>query len=134
MEAIARSVPDECLEARYLVKPVRPDLLATFFRDALSPARRVNIALCSWTHRYGLHEAETDVLRRSALGQERAEIALVRGTTLQTIQKQITGLLSVPVTHRYTQLSRTSFVTSCSRSARRVPGSEYCERLSGRPG
>jgi DNA-binding CsgD family transcriptional regulator len=44
-------------------------------------------------HACGLTNAESDLLRRSALGESRSEIADARGTSEHTIKTQIARLL-----------------------------------------
>ena len=84
------------LGARYLVKPAGFDAIRGFFRDAVSVvsfSSRVELAARQWRTMYRLSEAESDVLRRSAMGQDRRAVALGRGTSELTVKRQVANLL-----------------------------------------
>jgi DNA-binding CsgD family transcriptional regulator len=53
----------------------------------------VSLVLQDWTGRYGLSEAEADLLGRTALGESRRTIAEARDTSPETVKKQIAHLI-----------------------------------------
>jgi len=81
------------LRAHYVIKPVVTGRIEQFLRDATSLDAAVSLVLQEWTTRYGLSEAEADLLGRTALGESRRTIAAARDTSPETIKKQIANLL-----------------------------------------
>jgi len=79
------------LRARYLVKPCGLDTLLSYVGEVLD-ARNANVS--QWTKRYGLTEAETELLALAMRGNAREEIAVERGTSPSTTKNQIRSLLS----------------------------------------
>jgi DNA-binding NarL/FixJ family response regulator len=84
-EAINRACE---LGASFAVKPVTSSLLQAFLQSAASLPERLASAAHGWRARYGLSEAECDVLVRLALGETREEIATSRGSSALTVKKQ----------------------------------------------
>jgi DNA-binding response OmpR family regulator len=72
------------LDAKYIVKPVEADRLAVFLEDAISLARRLEIAARS-RHLSG---TLAEIVTRSALGETRETIAEARGTSVKTVENQ----------------------------------------------
>ena len=81
------------LRGLYTCKPASAARLAQFLDDAASSSMRLERALAAWTARYGLLPSHVDVLRRAALGKTRKAIAAARGTSEETIKKQVHVLL-----------------------------------------
>jgi DNA-binding NarL/FixJ family response regulator len=81
------------VRAQYLPKPLDVERVARFLKEASVPAARVLELVGRWAIRYRLSEAETDVLRRAALGEDRKMIAASRSSSEQTIKKHVTNLL-----------------------------------------
>jgi DNA-binding NarL/FixJ family response regulator len=75
------------LQASFAVKPVSTALIETFIRAATSLRDRLATVADAWRERYGLTEAERDVLHRSALGESRLEIAAARSSSILTVKK-----------------------------------------------
>jgi DNA-binding CsgD family transcriptional regulator len=67
--------------------------MAKFLKDAASLETRLSPALRLWAARYGLSEAERDLLRRAALGESKSAIATSRGVSRETIKTQVGTLL-----------------------------------------
>jgi DNA-binding CsgD family transcriptional regulator len=80
-----------------MAKPADGARLERFFANAVAGRRsletRVGRVVMDRTNALGLSETEADVLRRSALGQSRGEIAASRGTSEHTIRTQIGRIL-----------------------------------------
>jgi DNA-binding NarL/FixJ family response regulator len=81
------------LRAHYCIKPVVTDRIEQFLKDAVSLGARLAPALRQWAARYALSEAETDLLRRTALGESKSAIAAARGVSRETIKTQVATLL-----------------------------------------
>ncbi len=81
------------LGARCAIKPVNRERVSRFLADATSIERRLDAAVLAYRRRYAFTEAETDVLRRTALGEQRISIAMSRGTSIETVNKQVTSIL-----------------------------------------
>ena len=81
------------LRAHYCIKPVVTERIEQFLRNAVSLDARVAPALQEWAARYGLSEAETDLLGRTALGESKAAIVAARRTSKETIKTQVATLL-----------------------------------------
>jgi DNA-binding NarL/FixJ family response regulator len=83
--------------AGYLVKPIpgaRIELFATRAASASRPVfEYVHGAVRAWCIQHGLSEAEADILRRAALGEDRESIAVARQASPATVQKQVSSLL-----------------------------------------
>jgi DNA-binding NarL/FixJ family response regulator len=80
------------LRAHYVIKPVVTGRIEQFLRDAMRD-NSISLVLQAWRIRYGLSEAEADLLGRTALGESRRAIAAARDTSAETIKKQIAHLL-----------------------------------------
>ncbi|HEY2517130.1 MAG TPA: hypothetical protein VGI39_39930 [Polyangiaceae bacterium] len=81
------------LGASYVVVPLVSSRIERFLNEATSfPARLERLAL-AWERRYGLSNAERDVLVRAALGENRDAIANARGCSLLTVKKHGANLL-----------------------------------------
>ncbi len=87
------------LRAEYVIKPIKPQRIRRFARDALGRVerppldRRIQHVVDVWDLTFLLSDAESDILRRAASGDDRATIASARGVSEETIHKQVTGLL-----------------------------------------
>jgi DNA-binding NarL/FixJ family response regulator len=81
------------LHAEYVVKPVATERIERFSREAAAFSSRLASTVESWMARYGLSEAEGDVLARAAAGQSRKEIAGARGSSELTIKKHAGTIL-----------------------------------------
>lgn len=86
------------LNAHFLRKPASIARLTRFLHAHRTPLgaleRRVDALVDEWAARYGLSEAEADVLLRAVRGESRMEIAEARSTSPETLKKQIASLLS----------------------------------------
>jgi DNA-binding NarL/FixJ family response regulator len=83
------------LGAHYVIKPIGREHIQRFFeKDHATPpfGTRVNSVSQSWRARYGLSHAETDILRRGMMGQERQDMASDRGTSELTIKRQMADM------------------------------------------
>lgn len=81
------------LGASYVVVPIVSSRIERFLNEATSfPARLERLAL-AWERRYGLSNAERDVLVRAALGENRDAIANARGCSSLTVKKHGANLL-----------------------------------------
>jgi DNA-binding NarL/FixJ family response regulator len=92
IEAEAINVAHD-LDGEYVVKPVAAERIDRFSREALSHSSRLGRAARVWVTRYGLSEAEENVLLRAAAGESRAQIASARGSSELTIKKHVANLL-----------------------------------------
>ncbi len=83
------------LGAQYLLKPVDVALIDRFLSAASAAPFQVRVerAVQAWVVRYGVSEAEADVLRRAVLGDDRRTVAAARGSSEQTINKHVANLL-----------------------------------------
>lgn len=81
------------LRAYYVVKPVVTERIEAFLRDATSLESGISLAARQWAARYGLSEAQTDLLRRTAMGETKSQIAAARGTSRETVKTQVAALL-----------------------------------------
>ena len=87
------------LRADYVIKPWKAQRIRRFASDALarlerSPLdRRIQHVVDVWDRTFLLSDAESDILRRAALGEERSVIASSRKVSEETIHKQVTSLL-----------------------------------------
>jgi DNA-binding NarL/FixJ family response regulator len=81
------------LRADYVIKPVVTKRIEHFLEDAISLDFRLASALRAWATRYGLSEAEKDLLGRTALGESKSAIAGARATSKETIKTQVATLL-----------------------------------------
>jgi DNA-binding NarL/FixJ family response regulator len=104
------------LGAKYLVKPVEDTYVESFLYQTAHEAERVSRvpnALADWTARFGLSEAESDILRLSAEGHDRDTIARARGCSELTVKKHISNLLQKTgdssVRHTVKRLLRETF-------------------------
>jgi DNA-binding NarL/FixJ family response regulator len=81
------------LHAEYVVKPVAAERITRFSREAAAFSSRLASAAEAWVARYGLSEAELNVLVRAAAGQSRKEIANARASSELTIKKHVGNML-----------------------------------------
>lgn len=81
------------LHAEYVVKPVATERIERFSRDAAAFSSRLARTVEVWAARYGLSEAEGDVLVRAAAGQSRQNIAGARGSSELTVKKHVGNIL-----------------------------------------
>jgi DNA-binding NarL/FixJ family response regulator len=87
------------LRASYLVKPVVPERVESFVVSSVrgestwSLEASIQAQVRIWTARYGLRQAEADVLLRSARGESRDRIAAQRACTTETVKKIVARLL-----------------------------------------
>ena len=82
------------LRASCVIKPVVTERIEQFLSLAPSLECRLGRGMTEWVARYGLSEAEADLLRRAALGENHGTIAAHRDTSKWTIKKQIRTLLA----------------------------------------
>jgi DNA-binding NarL/FixJ family response regulator len=80
------------LGAKYLVKGASRALIEQFILSAPSSAR-LEASVDVWQERYGLSDAERDVLLRFALGESRDLIAELRNCSPLTVKKQCEFIL-----------------------------------------
>jgi DNA-binding NarL/FixJ family response regulator len=80
------------LGAKYLVKGASPALIEQFILSTPTPAR-LEATLDIWQERYGLSDAERDVLLRFALGESRNLVAELRNCSPLTVKKQCEFIL-----------------------------------------
>lgn len=78
---------------RSRVKPVGLPRLSRFVAHAIGGPAALRHILAAWAARYGLTDAETDVLRRGAVGESRESIGRERRSSHQTINKHVANLL-----------------------------------------
>jgi DNA-binding NarL/FixJ family response regulator len=81
------------LGAKYLVKPVETAHVESFFHQAVEPAARLQSALDHSTARFGLSEAESDILLLAVEGHDREAISAIRGGSALTLKTHIHNLL-----------------------------------------
>jgi DNA-binding NarL/FixJ family response regulator len=91
------------LRADYVVKSQDPERVRRFVRESsaamplpgisLDFAAGVEQIVQAWTSQDGLSDAEADILRRAALGEDRAAIGKARNCSQQTINKHVVNLL-----------------------------------------
>jgi DNA-binding NarL/FixJ family response regulator len=92
LEADAINVVHD-LRGEYVVKPVATDRIERFSRQAASFSWRLESVAGTWAHRYGLSDAEENVLVRAAAGESRVAIADARGSSALTVKTQIANIL-----------------------------------------
>jgi DNA-binding NarL/FixJ family response regulator len=87
------------LRAQYVIKPVARDRIRRFLCEAAAHEAGADLSVHiersvdASARASGLSEAEHDILRRSALGQDRETIARERSASRLTVDKQVTNLL-----------------------------------------
>ena len=81
------------LDAEYVAKPVHKARIARFLMAHAQFSLRLQRAVESWRKRYGLSEAEADVLGRSAAGEAREAIAETRNCSPLTVKTHVANLL-----------------------------------------
>lgn len=87
------------LRAQYVIKPVARERIRRFLCEAAAHEAGADLsvhierAVDASAQSSGLSEAEHDILRRSALGQDRETIARERRASRLTVDKQVTNLL-----------------------------------------
>jgi DNA-binding CsgD family transcriptional regulator len=81
------------LEAEYVAKPVHKARIARFLLARPDFEARLTQATAAWRERYGLSDAEADVLHRAAAGETRETIAAARQSSVLTIKAQVKNLL-----------------------------------------
>jgi DNA-binding NarL/FixJ family response regulator len=77
----------------YLEKPIDPACLERFMSSPLAISAKVRILAREWQRRHRLTEAQQDILRRAALGEDRHTIAACRGSSPLTIKRQVADML-----------------------------------------
>jgi DNA-binding NarL/FixJ family response regulator len=77
----------------YLESPVDRPCIDRFMSARLPFARRVEQRTERWRHCYNMSEAQTDILRRAARGENRDAIAAFRSSSPNTVKRQIVDLL-----------------------------------------
>jgi DNA-binding NarL/FixJ family response regulator len=92
-------------KAQYLEKPATRARIGRFVRLADAYAREhhpggatpvadpEDATAAAWKQRYGLSDAELDILVRSARGQTRETVAAQRAVSVNTLRKQVQSLL-----------------------------------------
>jgi DNA-binding NarL/FixJ family response regulator len=89
----------ETLNAAYdlgghcVAKPVDTGRIRRFVADALKARVSACAALDALAARYEFSEAEVDVLRRAAAGEDRHAIASARSSSVETVKKHIGSML-----------------------------------------
>lgn len=81
------------LGASYVVLPLVPARIERFLSEATSFSARLEPVALAWQRRYGLSDAERDVLLRAGLGASRDAIAAARGCSRLTVKKHGANLL-----------------------------------------
>ncbi len=87
------------LGVHFLLKPIDKAQLALFatrVRQSRRPESRrgrIDSVVDAWRAKYGLSQAQDDVLRLAAHGTARAELASERAVLPSTIKKQVNGIL-----------------------------------------
>jgi len=81
------------LDAEYVAKPVHKARITRFLSARPEFSLRLQGAVQLWRNRYGLSEAEADVLARSAAGETREAIAAARHCSPLTLKSHIANLL-----------------------------------------
>jgi DNA-binding NarL/FixJ family response regulator len=77
----------------YLERPVERACIERFMSARLPLARRIELRTEHWRDRYQMSLAQTDILRRAALGENRHTIAAFRSSSPNTVKRQIADLL-----------------------------------------
>jgi DNA-binding NarL/FixJ family response regulator len=77
----------------YLERPVDRACIERFMSARLPLDRRIELRTERWRDRYQMSLAETDVLRRAALGENRDTIAAFRSSSPNTVKRQVVDLL-----------------------------------------
>ena len=91
-DAVVNAATD--LRAHCVIKPITTERIEHFLRDATALDRRLERGLKDWVARYRLSEAEADLLRRAALGEDNSTIATGRRTSQKTVKNQVKTLLA----------------------------------------
>jgi DNA-binding NarL/FixJ family response regulator len=114
------------LGASCLLKPVPWKDVERFLASAsvVGSAARLRRVVREWGRRYGLTQAEADVLERAALGVDRPAVAAERGTSELTVKRQVANIL------RRSQDS--SLQGAVARLLREVAGVVQAEERNGR--
>jgi DNA-binding NarL/FixJ family response regulator len=83
------------LGAVYLVKPIDSHAIERFLSGASGAgfSTRAERVVHAWTKRYGLSEAEADVLRRAVLGEDSNTLAAARDSSEETIAEHVASIL-----------------------------------------
>jgi DNA-binding NarL/FixJ family response regulator len=77
----------------YLERPVDRACVDRFMSARLPFATRVELWTERWRDRYKMSDAQTDILRRAARGENRDTIAAFRSSSPKTVKRQIVDLL-----------------------------------------
>ena len=81
------------LGAHYLVKPVSACRVAAFLEQAVAAQDHTTAVALAYATRYELSDAEHDILLRAVRGEGRDAIAAARGSSPNTVKKQVVTLL-----------------------------------------
>lgn len=81
------------LHATFVIKPVDSERIERFVHDVAQVACRLEPAIRDWVSRHALSDAQADVLRRAALGENKDGIASARCCSAHTVQKHVADLL-----------------------------------------
>lgn len=81
------------LDAHYVAKPFDASRIVHFLLLHPSFSERLHGTTLAWQERFKLSGAETNVLRRAALGETREQIAEGRNCSLLTVKAQVAGIL-----------------------------------------
>jgi DNA-binding NarL/FixJ family response regulator len=81
------------LDARYVVKPTSMLRIESFVEKAIAARSRRTRVVGVWVARYGLSGAERHILLEALRGETVPEIAAARGTSAQTVKKQVSVML-----------------------------------------
>ncbi len=77
----------------YLERPVDQACIERFMSARLPLTRRIELWTERWRDRYQMSIAQTDILRRAALGENRDAIAAFRSSSPNTVKRQVVDLL-----------------------------------------
>jgi DNA-binding NarL/FixJ family response regulator len=77
----------------YLERPVTRACIERFMTARRPLAEKIELRAAGWRDRYRMSDAQTDVLRRAACGQNRDAIAAFRSSSPNTVKRQIVDLL-----------------------------------------
>jgi DNA-binding NarL/FixJ family response regulator len=76
-----------------LERPVDRACIDRFMSARLPFAKKVEARTECWRDRYRMSDAQSDILRRAARGENRDTIAAFRSSSPKTVKRQIVGLL-----------------------------------------
>ena len=81
------------LNAICVAKPVVVDRIRRFLQDGEGAAGQADGVIDAWVTRHGLTRAEGEVMRMSLLGDSKRAVAERRGSSEQTVKKQLANAL-----------------------------------------